>query len=132
VTPDDVTVLRRVYEQWSVGNFAAGRELLAPDIVSVWSEHFPTAGTYRGPGGHSAAMREWLSAWDDFQLEAEAFRDARESVVVPFRVRARGKSSGARVDRQWAHVWTFRRGKVVRFEVHLDIGAALAVVGLRE
>jgi ketosteroid isomerase-like protein len=132
VTPDDVRVLRQVYEQWSVGNFAAGRELLAPEMVSVWSEHFPTAGTYRGLSGHSAAMREWLSAWDDFHLEAEAFRDAGESVVVPFRVRARGKSSGARVDRQWAHVWTFRHGKVVRFEVHLDIGAALAVVGLRE
>jgi ketosteroid isomerase-like protein len=77
-------------------------------------------------------MREWLSAWDDFELEAEGFRDAGDSVVVPFRVRARGKSSGARVDRRWAHVWTFRHGKVVRFEVRLDIAAALAAVGLRE
>lgn len=132
MTPADVIVLRHVYEQWSVGNFAAGRELLAPELVSVWSEDFPTAGTYRGPSGHSAAMREWLSAWDDFELEAEGFRDAGDSVVVPFRVRARGKSSGARVDRRWAHVWTFRHGKVVRFEVHLDIAAALAAVGLRE
>jgi hypothetical protein len=50
VTRDDVIVLRHVYERWSVGNFAAGREVLTPEMVSVWPEDFPTAGTtYKGP-----------------------------------------------------------------------------------
>jgi ketosteroid isomerase-like protein len=74
-------------------------------------------------------MRTWLGAWDDFRLEAEDFVDAGDSVVVPFRVFARGKGSGARVERQWAHVWTLRDGKVVRFEVHLDVRRALEAVG---
>ena len=132
MSQENVDALRRVYKEWAFGNFAAGRELLDPHIVSVWAEEFPTAGTYRGMSGHAAAMREWLGAWDDFHLEAEGFRDAGDSVVVPFRVRARGKGSGAQVERRWAHVWTLRGGSVVRFEVHLDVREALEAVGLSE
>jgi hypothetical protein len=34
LTPDDVSLLRSVYEEWSVGNFLAGRELLAPERMA--------------------------------------------------------------------------------------------------
>ena len=125
----NVDLLQRLYGEWARGNFRAGRELLDESLTTVWAEEFPTAGIYHGPDEHITAMREWLSAWDDFQLEAEDFIDAGDSVVVPFRVRARGQGSGAVVERRWAHVLTLRNGRVVRFEVHLDVQRALEAVG---
>jgi len=129
VSQENVDLVRRVYGEWERGNFRAGKELLDESLTTVWAEDFPTAGIYHGPAEHTAAMRTWLSAWDGFHLEAEDFVDAGDSVVVPFRVRARGKGSGALVERRWAHVWTLRDGRVVRFEVHLDVRRALEAVG---
>jgi ketosteroid isomerase-like protein len=121
----NVELVRRIYDRWAEGDFRAGRELLDPNVTTVWAQEFPTAGIYRGPEGHASAMREWLSAWTDFRLEAERFVDLGDSVVVPFVVRARGRESGADVERRWAHVWTLHNGRLVRFEVHLDVGEAL-------
>ena len=130
MSQENVELLRGIYDEWSAGNYRAGRELMDSSLTTVWAEQFPTAGTYHGPDGHIAAMKEWLAAWDELRLEAEDFIDAGDSVVVPFNVRARGKESGVEVDRRWAHIWTLRNGRVVRFEVHLDVAEAVRSVGL--
>ena len=132
MSQENVDIVRSVYARWGEGDFRVGRELLAPNVTTVWAQEFPTAGTYHGPEGHAIAMREWLSAWTDLRLEAERFVDAGQSVVVPFKVWARGRDSGAEVERRWAHVWTFEEGQVLRFEVHLDVEQALKAVGLAE
>ena len=120
VTASNIEALRAVYRQWEQGNLRAGEEILDPQIESVWPEGFPSGGTYRGRDGHAKAMREWLSPWESFELVAEAFYETGDRIVVPFRVRARGKGSGISVERRWGHVWTMRAGRAVRFEVTLD------------
>ena len=132
MSQENVELLRTVYEQWERGNLSAGKDLFDPEIESVWPPEFPSGGTYRGVTGHTRAMREWLSPWKDFRLVAEGFYEAASSVVVPFRVHARGGESGVEVERRWAHIWTLRGGKVVRFEVSLDPARALEAVGLSE
>ena len=119
--PDqDLELLRELYREWEAGNLSAGRKLLSDELVTVWPEGFPHAGTYRGPEEHRRAMREWLSAWTEFELVAEDFVRVGERIVVPFRVRARGAGSGVEVNRRWAHAWTLSAGKVTRFEVSLE------------
>jgi uncharacterized protein len=132
VSQENIDALRPVYEAWEAGSLRAGRDLLDADIESVWPQEFPSGGVYRGLEGHARAMREWLSPWQDFRLTAEAFFDSGDRVVVPFRVRARGAGSGVEVERRWAHVWTVRGGKAIRFEVFLDPATALQSVGLPE
>ena len=127
---ENLALLKTIYSEWESGNLSAGRELLDESMTTVWAEGFPTAGTYHGTREHADAMREWLGEWDEFELRAEDFVDAGDSIVVPFSVRARGKESGAWVERRWAHVWTLRSGRVVRFEIHLDVRRALDAVGL--
>jgi ketosteroid isomerase-like protein len=127
---EDVDALRAVYEEWEAGNLRAGQELLDANIESVWPQEFPSGGVYRGPHGHAKAMREWLGPWEEFTLTAEGFYAAGDRVVVPFRVRARGAGSGIAVERRWAHLWTMRGGKAIRFEVSLDPAEALRSVGV--
>jgi ketosteroid isomerase-like protein len=130
VSKENVAVPRPIYEEWEAGNLRVGEELLDAEIESVWPTEFPSGGTYHGKAGHGHAMREWLSPWEDFRLKAEGYFDAEHRVVVPFQVHAHGKESGIEVERRWAHIWTMRSGRAVRFEVSLDPADALKAVGL--
>ncbi|HEU0025198.1 MAG TPA: nuclear transport factor 2 family protein [Thermoleophilaceae bacterium] len=115
-----------MYAAWEAGDLRAGGELFDTEVVSVWPEGYPAAGTYHGPDGHRRAMREWLNAWTEFEMKAEGFHCVGDRVVVPFRVRAQGRESGIEVERRWAHIWTLREGRIVRFEVSLDPDGAIA------
>ena len=66
-------------------------------------------------------------------LEVEDLRDAGgNKVVAIFREKARGKASGAEVDRRSGWVFTFRDGKALRIEIYLDPGDAFKAAGMRE
>jgi ketosteroid isomerase-like protein len=132
VSQENIDVLRPIYESWEGGNLRAGDDVLDDRIESVWPPEFPSGGTYRGKAGHREAMRTWLSPWENFRLMGEGFFDVEDQVVVPFRVQARGRGSGIEVERRWAHVWTMRSGKAVRFEVYADPDQALKAVGLEK
>jgi ketosteroid isomerase-like protein len=68
-----------------------------------------------------------------FDAEIEDLRDAGgDKVVAVLREQARGKASGLKVDRRSGWVATFRDGKVLSFEIHLDPPNALEAAGLRE
>lgn len=78
------------------------------------------------------ATRSYWGTWEDYHFDAEELIDAGSSVVVVVRERGRGKGSGAPFERRWAQVWTFRRGRIIRWAFFPDRAAALEAVGLEE
>ena len=76
--------------------------------------------------------RPYWGTWDDYHLDAEELFDAGSSVVGVVRERGRGKGGGVPFDRRWAQVWTFSRGRIIRWEHYTDKAEALEAVGLRE
>jgi ketosteroid isomerase-like protein len=89
-------------------------------------------GVYAGRDAVVKASRHYWGTWQDYRLDAEELWDAGASVVVVVRERGRGKGSGAPFDRRFAQVWTFSRGRIVRWEVFPDAARALEAVGLSE
>jgi ketosteroid isomerase-like protein len=87
-------------------------------------------GVYVGRDAVIAASRHYWGTWDDYSLDAEELIEAGSSVVVVVRERGRGKGSGAPFDERWAQVWTFHRGRIIRWENFPDKEAALEAVGL--
>ena len=79
----------------------------------------------------SANTRYW-GTWEDYHLDAEELIEAGPSVVCVVHERGRGKGSGVPVERRWAQVWTFRRGRIIRWELFGDKAAALEAVGLAQ
>ena len=81
-------------------------------------------------------LKRWVDStreiWDEWRFEPERFIDAGDTVAVLVRVVARGGSSGVSLDRETAHLWTVRDGRVTRCEVYLDRSKALEAVKLRE
>ena len=128
---ESVGALRRAYGEWARGDFSR-RELFDPDIEGVWAAELPDPHVDRGVEAFFASSREWLSAWEGFRLEAEAFLPAEDKVVVLVVLRGRGRGSGVEVATPAAHVWTMRLGKAVRVEAYMDRARALEAAGLSE
>jgi ketosteroid isomerase-like protein len=89
-------------------------------------------GVYVGRGAVIEASRHYWGTWDDYRLDAEELIDAGSSVVVVVHERGRGKGSGAPFEQRFAQVWTFARGRVIRWELFPDKTAALEAAGLSE
>jgi ketosteroid isomerase-like protein len=78
--------------------------------------------------------RDWLTAWEDFRLEAEEYREIdSERVLVLTRFSARGKASGmelGQMQSKAAALFHVRDGKVVKLVTYWDRENALADLGL--
>jgi ketosteroid isomerase-like protein len=85
---------------------------------------------YSGRDAVIKASRHYWGTWGEYRLDAHELIDAGASVVLVLREQGRGRGSGAPFYREFAQVWTFSRGQVIRWEVFPDAAAALAAAGL--
>jgi ketosteroid isomerase-like protein len=74
--------------------------------------------------------RRYWGTWDEYRLDAQELIDAGESVVLVLHEQGSGKGSGVPFERDFAQVWTFHRGKVIRWEIFPDKAAAVEAAGL--
>ena len=83
-----------------------------------------------------ATWRAFLTAWDDYRVEAREYHELdAERVLVTLRAQGRGKASGLDIGatgggRGSANVFHVRGGKVTRLVSYFDRDRALADVGL--
>jgi ketosteroid isomerase-like protein len=114
--------------------YDAAFEVLDPQIV--WdATHIgivDLADVYYGHEGVRTYWRRWLSAWDDLRFEVEDVIDAGDDAVALIRNQTqRGRGSGVEVPiDNYAIVFTFRGGKVIRWAAYLDRGEALRAAGV--
>lgn len=79
------------------------------------------------------AQREFLSAWADWRVDVESYRELdAERVLVLSRVSGRGEASGPELEQDRAAVFRVRGGKVIRHIVWWNRGRALAELGLAQ
>jgi ketosteroid isomerase-like protein len=107
-------------------------EITAPEFVWDMStfRSWPEQQEYDGAEGSERFLATWLSAWDDWVLEAESYHEAGDKVVVVMHQHGRSKASGLEVDMHFAMVWTVLDGLTTRMQMYADPGEAFAAVGL--
>jgi ketosteroid isomerase-like protein len=129
MSQQNVEIVRRLYEGWARGDFSES-DGFDPEVEFEMPD-WPEAAKARGL---DAMRRTWgatLGAWEEFRAEPEDFIEAGgDVVVVPTRVEARGKGSGADVRASTATVWTLEAGRVVKLALYWDGARALEVAGL--
>jgi uncharacterized protein len=131
MTDEDVQAVRRVYDEWSRGNWRPRFDFYDEEMEWGWSDEFPgLSGVYHDPAERNERVQEWLHGWEDWRCEAEELVVHGEHVIALCRYWGRGRGSGASVDTKGAHVWTLRSGKVIRLEIFATRERALAEVGL--
>jgi ketosteroid isomerase-like protein len=129
MSQENVERLRAVYAEWADGNFRAGGDLLAEDVV--FEPMADGRSVFVGREAVEQQMREFLAQLKEYRVEAQEIEEIGETVLVSERQHGIGKSSGAEVEMTCFAAWTFRDGLVTRIRWDPDRAAALEAAGLR-
>ena len=134
MSPENVEIVRRMYEMWSAGDWEGMAELVDPDVEL----HGTVGGLEEGQvsrGAHEITQRfevENVEVWEEHRIEPVRFIEAGEQVVVIQHEYQRGKGSGVEVEIDTASVLDLQGGRIVRIQPYMDPAAALEAVGLSE
>jgi ketosteroid isomerase-like protein len=121
VNPDDErAVLDRLFRDYYVEDFE----------VRMPSDYPEGEQVLRGREGMSRLSAMLRDTWSEFRFIAEHVLDAGDRVVVLVRVVAEGGVSGIPTERETAHVWTARHGRLASIQIYRDRAEALKAAGL--
>jgi ketosteroid isomerase-like protein len=113
--------VRGVYDAFAKGDVPAVLGFLSADIEWTEAEGFPYGGTYTGPDAVLAGVFMRLGTeWDGFAVVPEEFIDGGDRVVALGEYTGTYKATGKSFRANFAHVWTLREGKAVRFVQYVD------------
>jgi ketosteroid isomerase-like protein len=131
---ENLELVRSIFASWERGDFSSVAWAHPRIEYAIVDE--PGAHTGVGVAAMMRTWREFLSAWEDYRVEAHEYRALdQERVLVALRALGRGKASGldiaeaARGPRS-ANVFQVRGGKVIRLASYFDRDRALADLGL--
>jgi ketosteroid isomerase-like protein len=128
---ENVELVRRIYADGLLDHAVdAIQPLLHPDVEFVNPAEAVEPGTRRGIDEVMTAFRA-VGAFETATSEVRELFPAGDSVVAAVTFRARSRDSDVELTQDEAHTWTFRNGKVTRFEWCRDLALALEAVGLR-
>jgi ketosteroid isomerase-like protein len=132
VSAQNVDFVRRIYEAWNSDD--PGLELFDPSFeLHQGAALLDSARVFRGHDGLLQAGKELFGGLRDLSWKPDDFIAAPDDrVVVPFRFRAIGRSTGIPVEAPLVHVWALRDGLAIRCETYEDLAEALEAVGLRQ
>ena len=135
MSQENVENLRTLLEAWSVEAWTQGEDmsLLDPEVDyedTTLPDHIGE--TYRGHEGVSRATARWIEPYETFSIELERIVGAGDRLVSIHRVRARARHTGIEAEGPVAYLWTFRGGKVIRFESFREPNEALEALGQSE
>jgi ketosteroid isomerase-like protein len=126
---ENTRLVQSAYEAFGRGDLAALAEVLADDIEWVNPgdpADDPNTGTFKGKD----AVLGWfggLAATLDFTtFEPREFIAQDDKVVSLVYAEATARDTGRAFVNHEAHVWTFRDGKLARFQNYQDTAAAAA------
>jgi ketosteroid isomerase-like protein len=133
---ENLDLARSIYAAWERGDFNRA-DWAHPEIEFVRVSGLVDRDSRTGLASMAESYREFLSAWEDVQVEATEFRELdNERVLVLLRWNARGKTSGLDIaqigSKGGASLFQVRGGKVTRLVVYADRDRALADLGLKE
>jgi len=104
-------------------------EYFDPEIEWVpQSQSLLASDSYHGYDGVRKFWSEFLSIWEEFEIEPSEFTPAGDHVAAVMRMR--GRTHEIEVDELWSSLMTFREGRVVRVQGFRTPDGAREAAGL--
>lgn len=128
----NIDIVKDLYAAFGKGDVPAVLGAFDPGIQWNEAENFLYAdgNPYAGPQAVAEGVfQRIVSDVEGFTVVPEHFIDGGDAIVVEGRYRGTLKSTGTRVDAQFAHVWRLRDGKVIRFQQYTDTGQWASAAG---
>jgi ketosteroid isomerase-like protein len=95
-------------------------QICDPEIEWVEDPTRADGRVYRGHDGVRESWERWLENFDEYGAEIEALEDHGERVFMAAREHGRGSASSADVSSSIFVIYTFRDGKVLRYQEFYD------------
>ncbi len=127
----DLDLVHSIYAQWERGDWS--RSDWADAQIEFAIADGPDQRTIRGVEAMAQAWGEFLTAWSDYAITGEEFRElGGGSVLVLLHAVGRGKTSGIGItdSDRGANIFTIRGGAVTRLAIYFDHRNALSELGL--
>jgi ketosteroid isomerase-like protein len=128
----NIEVVQGAYEQFrEIGEI--NHEFVHEDFVWDMSHYtgWPEQQVYYGPKAATRFMNEWRDSWDEWQWEIRSLHAAEDKVVAVLHQAGRSKSTGIRVEMDFAQVFTVEHGRQRRMDMYSDPREALAAAGIK-
>lgn len=123
MSQERVDVVRGMYAAFGSGDIPSVLAALDPQVEWWEAENFiyADANPYVGPSAvlEGVFMRIG-NEWEGFAVSPEAVLDAGDTVIAHGYYSGTYKKNGERVRAQFAHFFTFRGDKVVKFQQYTD------------
>ena len=132
MSQDNVGIVKGLYAAFGKGDVPSVLGAMDPQIVWNEAENFPQAdrNPYVGPTAIlEGVFMRLLAEWDGFTVTPEEVFDAGDTVVARGRYDGVHKKTGSKIHAQFAHFWTLRAGKVVKFQQHADTLQVAKAIG---
>jgi uncharacterized protein len=122
-----VDTVSRFYDALGRGDLPAVLSLLDPQVEWTEAERFPYySGTWHGPQAVMDNLLVPLSGdWEGFSAKVHEFVTEGNRVVSLGTYSGTFKKTGRSFSAAFAHVWTVRGDKLVRFDMHTDTAKVL-------
>jgi ketosteroid isomerase-like protein len=128
----NLDLVRSIYADWERGDYSS-TDWADSEIELVIADG-PSPSAWTGLAGMAEGWRHSLSAWENYRLVAEEFREIdAERVLVLLHRKGRGKTSGLELPEtltKGASVLHVIDGKVTKLVAYWDRDRALADLGL--
>jgi ketosteroid isomerase-like protein len=132
VTSANLDLVQMVHARWERGDFDSA-DWADPEIEYVVVDG-PDPGSWSGPAEMAKAFGGILSAWEQWSVEADEYRELdADRVLVLEHFSARGRTSGleaGHIGSEVASLFHIRGGKVAKLVQYWDPQRALAELGL--
>ena len=124
-TPTDI--VRGFYDALGRGDVPGVLAKLHEELEWTEAERFPYySGTWRSPQEVLNKLLVPLSRdWDGFSAKAHDFVAEGDRVVSLGVYSGTSKATGKSMTAPFAHVWTLRDGRIVRFDMYTDTAKVL-------
>ena len=123
MSQDNVNTVRGMYEAFGRGDITAVLAALDPKIEWWEAENFIYADNnpYVGPKAVlEGVFMRLVSEWDGFAVSPSEVLDAGEIAIGCGHYSGKYKKNGRNVRAQFAHFFSFRDGKIIKFQEYTD------------
>ena len=123
MSQESIQIIRGVYDAFGRGDVPAVLGQMHHSIEWNEAENFIYAdrNPYVGPQAVLEGVFMRLGTeWEGFTVTPEAWLDAGDRIVVLGTYSGAHKATGREVRAQFAHVWSVREARVVRFQQYTD------------
>jgi uncharacterized protein len=127
-------VVRQGIEAYNRGDYDALRPTYHPNLELVSEPEAVTLGfepVYRGFDGWLRYAERWNTEWGGYRARPEELIDLGDGRLLAVGLQdGRGSGSGAPISNEWAALWTFQAGRVIREQYFFNHAEAFRAAGV--